>query len=39
MADIALIFHWQPSEMYKFTLTELMEWQEQACQRNGTQNG
>ncbi|MDU3889191.1 MAG: GpE family phage tail protein, partial [Serratia liquefaciens] len=23
MADIAAIFHWPPSEMYPFTLTEL----------------
>ncbi|WP_081298211.1 MULTISPECIES: GpE family phage tail protein [unclassified Gilliamella] len=35
MADIASIFHWQPSAMYEFTLSELMEWREQARLRSG----
>lgn len=36
MADIAVIFHWPPSEMNNFSLTELMEWREQARQRSGS---
>ncbi|WP_442902644.1 GpE family phage tail protein [Gilliamella sp. Choc6-1] len=36
IADIASIFHWQPSAMYEFTLSELMEWREQARLRSGS---
>ncbi|MNC63981.1 Phage P2 GpE [compost metagenome] len=35
MADIAVIFHWPPSEMNGMTLTELMEWRYKALQRSG----
>ncbi|MCI4411972.1 MAG: GpE family phage tail protein [Thiotrichales bacterium] len=34
MADIAVIFHWQPSELYAMTLPELMMWREEAGRRN-----
>lgn len=33
MADVALVFHWGPSEMNGFDLYELMDWREQARQR------
>ncbi|WP_181946674.1 GpE family phage tail protein, partial [Klebsiella pneumoniae] len=26
MADIAVIFHWPPSELYPMSLTELTTW-------------
>ncbi|TKI04919.1 GpE family phage tail protein [Martelella alba] len=26
MADIAVIFHWSPSELYSLSLTELITW-------------
>lgn len=35
MADIAVIFHWGPSEMNGLALSELMEWREQARRRSG----
>lgn len=35
MADIAVIFHWPPSEMYPMTLSELMAWHERARLRSG----
>nr|WP_198248657.1 GpE family phage tail protein [Gilliamella apicola] len=35
MADVAMVFHWQPSAMFDFTLSELMEWREQARIRSG----
>jgi hypothetical protein len=35
MADIAVIFHWPPSEMYGWSVTELMEWRERARVRSG----
>ncbi|WP_261227743.1 GpE family phage tail protein [Serratia entomophila] len=35
MADIAAIFHWPPSEMYPFTLTELWDWRNRALIRSG----
>jgi len=35
MADIAVIFHWPPSEMDGFTLDELMLWRERARVRSG----
>ena len=38
MADIALIFHWQPSAMDELNLSELMEWRAHARVRNGTNN-
>jgi len=35
MADIAVIFHWPPSEMEHWTLDELMHWRERARVRSG----
>jgi hypothetical protein len=35
MADIAVIFHWPPSELYSLSLTELITWREKALQRSG----
>ncbi|MHA0982427.1 GpE family phage tail protein [Kosakonia cowanii] len=35
MADIAVIFHWPPSELYPLSLTELITWREKALQRIG----
>ncbi|HHO7612201.1 TPA: GpE family phage tail protein, partial [Escherichia coli] len=26
MADVAVIFHWPPSELYPMSLTELITW-------------
>lgn len=34
MADIAVVFHWAPSEMHGMAITELMEWRERACERS-----
>ena len=38
MADIAVIFHWPPSELYSLSLTELITWREKALQRSGNHN-
>jgi len=35
MADVAVIFHWPPSEMYPMPLTELLVWRHKAMQRSG----
>ncbi|MDQ8022195.1 MAG: GpE family phage tail protein [Moraxellaceae bacterium] len=35
MADIAVVFHWAPSEMFAMDLHELMAWRERARVRNG----
>ncbi|EKN3347457.1 GpE family phage tail protein [Yersinia ruckeri] len=35
MADIAVIFHWSPSELYPLSLTELTLWRDKALQRSG----
>lgn len=35
MADIAVIFHWPPSELYSLSLTGLLTWREKALQRSG----
>jgi hypothetical protein len=35
MADIAVVFHWGPSEMYAMTPEELMQWRDRASKRNG----
>ncbi|HHA1288329.1 MULTISPECIES: GpE family phage tail protein [Enterobacter] len=35
MADIAVIFHWPPSELYFMSVTELITWREKALQRSG----
>jgi hypothetical protein len=34
MADIAAVFHWQPSEMFSMTLTEVIRWRQQAIKRS-----
>ena len=33
MADLAITFHWPPSEMWAMTVSELMQWREQARRR------
>ncbi|HAU3345151.1 TPA: GpE family phage tail protein [Salmonella enterica] len=38
MADIAVIFHWSPSELYSLSLPELITWREKALQRSGNHN-
>jgi hypothetical protein len=38
MADLAIVFHWTPSEMDAMSLPELMEWREQARRRHETQD-
>ncbi|WP_434414989.1 GpE family phage tail protein (plasmid) [Enterobacter hormaechei subsp. xiangfangensis] len=35
MADIAVIFHWPPSELYSLSVTELLTWRDKALQRCG----
>ena len=37
MADIALIFHWQPQAFEQMTFAELMTWREKARQRAETE--
>lgn len=34
MADIAMIFHWQPQAFDGMTFSELMQWREKARERN-----
>ncbi|EFK8323576.1 GpE family phage tail protein [Escherichia coli] len=38
MADVAVIFHWPPSELYPMSLTELITWREKALRRSGNTN-
>ncbi|WP_196907620.1 GpE family phage tail protein [Candidatus Symbiopectobacterium sp. 'North America'] len=38
MADIAVIFHWLPSELYTMSLTELILWRDKALKRSGHAN-
>lgn len=38
IADIAVIFHWPPSEMHRMELRELMAWRERAAVRSGNQD-
>lgn len=33
MADVAMVFHWPPDVLYGFSLSELMDWREQARKR------
>ncbi|MFP4700260.1 GpE family phage tail protein [Pasteurella multocida] len=33
IADVAMVFHWQPSAFDDMTFSELMEWREKARQR------
>ncbi|MCI5763125.1 GpE family phage tail protein [Actinobacillus porcinus] len=37
MADIAMIFHWQPNAFDEMSLSELMDWREKARERAETQ--
>lgn len=39
MADIAILFHWSPSEMNPMSLAELIGWRHRAIVRSGTQSG
>ncbi|MDR3353226.1 MAG: GpE family phage tail protein [Zoogloeaceae bacterium] len=34
MADLAVTFHWPPSEMERMSLSELMDWRERARVRS-----
>lgn len=34
MADLAVVFHWAPTDMEAMTLTELMDWRERARLRH-----
>jgi len=36
MADLAIVFHWSPSDMDAFTLAELMDWRERARARHAS---
>ncbi|CNH86133.1 gene D protein [Yersinia aldovae] len=36
IADIAVIFHWPPSELYPLSLTELILWRDKALQRSAS---
>ncbi|WP_257296981.1 GpE family phage tail protein [Endozoicomonas sp. YOMI1] len=36
MANIAVIFHWPPSEMERMTVEELVAWHQRATKRMGT---
>ncbi|MGU3447583.1 GpE family phage tail protein [Enterobacteriaceae bacterium C34A] len=38
MADVAVIFHWGPSELYPLSIAELVTWREKALQRSGHLN-
>lgn len=38
MADVAVIFHLPPSELYPMSLTELITWREKALRRSGNTN-
>jgi hypothetical protein len=33
MADIAVVFHWPPSELYEMDLSDLRRWRELAAAR------
>lgn len=34
MADLAVVFHWQPETMEKMSVSELMDWRERARERS-----
>ncbi|WHS62254.1 GpE family phage tail protein [Pseudomonas sp. G2-4] len=36
MADLAVVFHWAPTDMDQLGLLELMEWRERARVRSST---
>lgn len=33
MADVALVFHWPPSELWEMELEELLHWRKLAAER------
>ncbi|MGP6441531.1 MULTISPECIES: GpE family phage tail protein [Rahnella] len=35
IADVAVVFHWPPSELYPMSLTELVIWRGKALERSG----
>ncbi|NBI43899.1 GpE family phage tail protein [[Haemophilus] felis] len=37
MADIATVFHWQPTAFNEMNFVELMQWREKARQRAETE--
>ncbi|MDR0182416.1 GpE family phage tail protein [Lysobacter arvi] len=37
MADIAVVFHWEPAAMADLGVGELMEWRERARERCGAE--
>ncbi len=39
MADLALVFHWAPRDMDGMSLTDLMDWREQARRRHQGDDG
>ena len=38
MADIAAVFHWQPSELFAMSLTEIIGWRRRAVLRSGAES-
>ncbi|PHV01651.1 GpE family phage tail protein [Iodobacter sp. BJB302] len=38
MADIAMVFHWPPAAMDDMTISDLMEWREEARKRYHPEN-
>ncbi|HFZ0161436.1 TPA: GpE family phage tail protein [Escherichia coli] len=38
VADIAVVFHWSPSEIFVMTPGELVAWRERATVRTGNHN-
>ena len=38
MADIAAVFHWQPSELFAMSLTEIIGWRRRALLRSGAES-
>ena len=39
MADLAVVFHWAPTDMDQLGLQELMDWRERARVRSAGANG
>ncbi|MDH2898853.1 GpE family phage tail protein [Rahnella variigena] len=38
MADVAVVFHWPPSELYPMSPAELAQWRAKAIERSGHAN-
>jgi len=38
MANIAVIFHWPPAAMDPMSLSELMDWENRARERSGSED-